>query len=489
MKFKIISIYITFLISVLFVFPSCDKILDEKPISTLEEEQFWLSNADAEAGVTAIYDAIQKHFNTRHFFWGEFRGDNYIASNTASGATLELINNTIQPGNSGVLRWNNLYQMIARANIAIEKIPTITGADRNLLAEAYILRAYAYFEAIKVWGAVPLYKEPIKNLGQDMLRPRTPAATIMNETIIPDMLEAERIMTRQTNTYRFSRMGIFAFQANVYMFLKDYAKAKAVLTNIVNSRFYTLTTNREDWQKLFLNDTRLGGKQMTGPELIFSIRNSLTEDADRGGVYNNLFAGLPGFYIAPRLENKWIQRFPTDSATWTTRYPGFIPRGRKLDGTVLYGDWRYFDSREAAAAIGLSRVAKYNKQNYNGAFDDSDTHIYRYANIILLLAEAENQLGNMTAAVALLNQIRTARQLPTVTAAEFTSKEALEDYILDERQMEFLGEGQRWWDLVRTGKAVSTMGPLNGQTEQKILFPIFLNHLIDNPNLTQNPGY
>jgi starch-binding outer membrane protein, SusD/RagB family len=489
MKFKIIIPYLVFLISGLFVFSSCDKILNEQPLSTLVEEQFWLSNADAESGVAAIYDAMQKHFNIRHYLWGEFRGDSYSAGPSATGGSLELLNNTIQPGNRDLLRWNLLYQMIARANIAIEKIPTITGYDKNLLAEAYILRAYAYFEATKVWGAVPLYKEAIKTLDDNISRPRTPAATIMNETIIPDMLEAEKLMTRQISTYRFSRMGIFAFQANVYMFLKDYAKAKAALTNIVNSRFYTLTTTREDWQKMFLNDAKRGGKQMTGPELIFSIRNSLTEDADRAGIYNIFFAGLPSYYIAPRLENKWIQRFPIDSATWTTLYPTFIPKTKKLDGTVLYGDWRYFDSREGVVAIGLSRVAKYNKENYSGTFDDSDTHIYRYANVILLLAEAENQLGNTAAAVALVNQLRTARQLPTIAAATFTSKEALEDYILDERQMELLGEGQRWWDLVRTGKAVSTMGPINGQTEQKILFPIFVTHLIDNPNLTQNAGY
>jgi starch-binding outer membrane protein, SusD/RagB family len=470
----------------LFAFCACGKILDEKPVSQLADEQFWQNNADAESGITAVYDAMQKHFNTRHYLWGEFRADNYIASASATGGSLELLNNTIQPGNRDLLRWNNLYLMISRANIAIEKIPTITGYDKNLLAEAYILRAYAYFEAVKVWGAVPLYKEAIKNLDQDMLRPRTPADKIMNETIIPDMLEAEKLMTRQSNNYRFSKMSIYAFQANVYMYLKDFAKAKVALSNIVNSRLYTLTTTREDWQKMFLNDVKRGGKQMTGPELIFSIRNSLTEDADRAGIYNIFFAGLPSYYVSLRLESKWIQRFPIDSAAWTTLYPTFPPKAKKADGTVLYGDWRYFDSREGTA---LSRVAKYNKENYNGAFDDSDTHIYRYANIILLLAEAENQLNNMTAAVALVNQIRTARQLPNILASTFTTKEQLENYILDERQFELLAEGQRWWDLVRTGKAVSTMGPLNGQTENKILFPIYQVHLIDNPNLTQNEGY
>jgi starch-binding outer membrane protein, SusD/RagB family len=106
-----------------------------------------------------------------------------------------------------------------------------------------------------------------------------------------------------------------------------------------------------------------------------------------------------------------------------------------------------------------------------------------------MLAEAENQLGNTTAALALVNQIRDARELPRVLATEFTNKAELENIILDERQMELLGEGARWWDLIRTGKAVEVMGPINGQKADKLLFPIYTNHLIVNPLLTQTPGY
>ncbi len=490
--------YCLIMLAALGLFSSCEKALNEQPYSQLSDDQFWKTNADAEGGVIGIYDAMQKHYASRQFLWGEFRGDSYIRTTLATGTNLELTTNTLTANNAAVVRWNNLYQMIGRANLAIEKIPKITGYDKNLLAEAYLARAYAYFDAVRVWGGVPVFKEAITGLDQELVRPRTDGQTIMNEIVIPDMLEAEKLMSRTTNTYRFSKMSVYAFQGTVYMHQKKYPEAKAALDKIVNSKLYTLTTTRDAWDKMFLNDPNLGGKFMTGTELIFTIKYSLTEDADRSGIYNIFFAGIPSFNIAPALENKWIAYFPTDSVKWVAKYPAAadLPKTKNPDGTTLWGDWRYFDSKEAGRVIGSARVAKYNKININGSFDDSDIHIYRYANIILLLAEAENKLwkvsglaANKTAAVNLVNQIRVARQLPQVKAADFTTADQLEDFILDERQMELLAEGHRWWDLVRTDKAVKVMGPINGQTEKSIVFPIFQGHLITNPLLKQNEGY
>lgn len=469
---------------------SCESVLDEQPFSEISDNQFWKTNADAESGVTAIYDAMQKTYRQKHFLWGEFRADNYIATGTANGESLELVNNSLQSSNSGALRWNDFYLMIGRANLAIGKIPQIPGYSKNLLAEAYISRSYAYFDAVRVWGDVPLFTEAITGLDQELQRPKTDAAKIMADIVIPDMIMAEQLMTIPSNPYRFSRASILSFQAHVYMYMKQFDKAKAAMDKLVALNAYTLANTRDSWDKLFLNDPGVGGKFMTGPELIFSIRYSVTEDSDRSGIYGFFFAGLPSYFISPLLENKWIAKFPIDSAAWVAKYPTFVPKNRKPDGTLLYGDFRYFDSRESGRPLGEARVAKYTKTNISPSFDDTNIHIFRYSGMLLLLAEAENQLGNTAKALSLVNQVRTARQLPLVTAAEFTTNKAqIENFILDERQFELLAEGARWWDLRRTDKAVSVMQPINGQTADKLLFPIFQKHLIDNPKLTQTKGY
>jgi starch-binding outer membrane protein, SusD/RagB family len=471
---------------------ACEKVLDEKPFSQLADEQFWKNNADAASGVVSIYDAMQKTYNSKLYVWGEMRSDNFTPTTSSTATSLELMKNSLQASNDGVLRWNSLFLMISRANLAIEKIPTIPAYDRSLLGEAHMARAYAYFDAVRVWGGVPLFTEPIKGLDQELQRPKTDGAKIINDVIIPDMLEGEKLIAPTKDQFRFSKSSVYAFQAQVYMHLKQFDKAKVALDKLVALKAFSLVTTRDAWSKLFLNDVARGGKFQVGTELIFSLRFSLTEDSDRSGIYAIFFAGLPNYNISALLENKWIAKFPTDSIKWKLKYPTTPPKAKNVDGSLFYGDWRYAESREGTLllpAIGSARLAKYNKINYSPSIDDSDMHLFRYAGVLLMLAEAENQLGNTAAALALVNQIRDARELPRVLATEFTNKAELENIILDERQMELLGEGVRWWDLIRTGKAVEVMGPINGQKADKLLFPILQRHLNDNPLLTQTPGY
>ncbi|MGB7393227.1 MAG: RagB/SusD family nutrient uptake outer membrane protein [Pricia sp.] len=499
---------------------SCEDIIDEQPASEIAPQNFWRNNGDAESGVVGIYDGMQSSFRLKHYYWGEFRSDNFTqGEGSASADDLELLNNTITPGNGNVLRWNDYYEMINRANLAIKYVPQIEGFNSSLLAEAYAIRAYAYFQAVKTWGSVPLFVEPIENQNQELRRPRTDSNTILNEVIIPDMLAAEENMENFNDPYRFSLASIWGLQADVYAWIGDDQSAKTALENIIDLNEYSLVETAQGWQDLFLNDTGDGGgpeKVMTGPELIFSIRYDLSEARDnpgqlranRSGIFSLFFAGLPSFYLSSILENKWTEKFPIDSTLWVNKYPDTDPVLTQTDAltgerSFIYGDWRFYFCREDGVQgigdllPGEARLAKYNKSNYNQDLDDSDIVIYRYAGILLLLAEVENRLGNDARALEIVNQIRTARQLPLVDAAEFgATLDERENYILDERQLELLGEAERWWDLRRNDKAIEVMNQIldtlqtgNSLTEQTLLLPIFEEHLIENPLLEQTPGY
>ena len=169
----------------------------------------------------------------------------------------------------------------------------------------------------------------------------------------------------------------------------------------------------------------------------------------------------------------------------------------------VYGDFRYYYCRQgrvnsfSSYEIGRALTAKWQQINISTSVDDTDIALYRYADMILLLAEAENQLDNDVRALALVNQIRTARKLPTVTSTEFgANKEIRLDFILDERQFELFGEGKRWWDLLRNNKAIEILNPIlearSGGvplTQDRLLWPIHVDHLIDNTLLEQNLGY
>lgn len=477
------------LLSFALAFSSCDDFLNEEPFSQVGDEQFWQTNGDAQSGLAATYDAMQVTYRTKHYLWGEFRSDNHIASDRVSGDNLEIIDNNITPGNASVLRWNDLYRMIGRANLAIERIPLIPNFNANLLGEAHALRAYAYFDAVRIWGGVPLYTKPISGLDQELKLPRTDGQTILNDVIVPDMLRAEELVSVPSDEFRFSKGSIYALQAHVYMWLKDYQKANEALEKLIALNEYSLVTDRDSWAKLFLSDLNLGQFQV-GPELIFSIRYNLLEDGNgASGIYSLFFAGIPSFFISPQVENKWIERFPITDEAWRAKYPDFEPPMVIVGPDTLVGDYRYYESREDRA-IGEARVAKYNKINFNSNFDDTNISIYRYAGILLLKALAENKLNNPDEAVDLVNQVRVARDLPPVTLEEMgADTDARENFILDERQFELFAEGDRWWDLRMTDKVQLALDTIVQVPNERLLFPIFEGHLIDNDLLMQNPGY
>lgn len=491
---------------------SCDSFIDEQPISEISTTGFWKTNEDAKAGIAGVYDAMQPTYRTKHFLWGEFRSDSYVAATAGALDFREMVLQSITPGNAQALRWDEFYEMINRTNQAIKYIPTIQGYDKNLLAEAYAVRAFAYFDAIRVWGDVPLFLEPTESIS-DLQKPRTSGDDIMRDVIIPDMLKAEELMAKPDSKFRFSKASIYCLQADVYMWQKEYGKAKTAIDNMIDLGVYSLVNSVDAWQDLFYNtpnspDTPDGrGKIQTGPELIFSIRYDLAEEqrspgnnlGNRSGVYQLFFAGIPTYYISSVLEDKWVERFPIDQEGWEAKYPDTEPAVTTDLGPV-YGDWRYFLSREGQfeGNSGNARVAKWAYSNFNPAFDDTDIVIYRYAGMLYLLAEAENRLNaDGVRALEIINQIRTARKLPTVTMDEFGSTpDERETYILDEKQFELLGEGKRWWDLRRTNKALEVLNPILDSipeattiTEDRLLFPIYFEHLIENPNLTQNSGY
>lgn len=517
------NIYITLMLTLTLVFVStisCEELVDESPISEIDPKSFFTTNKDALAAVIGIYDGMQPAFRLKHYLWGEFRGDSYInGNNSANANNIELTSNDVTSGNAPAVRWDDFYDMINRANEAIANIPNIEGFDPNLLAEAYALRAYAYFQAVRVWGAVPLFLEPTKT-PEDLQNPRTDGGTILNEVVIPDMLAAEENFDvgRLADPYRFSLTSIWGLQADVYGFIGDDESAKGALLKIVDSNRFSLTTSAEEWQNLFLNDngdpfdpnSESTGplKVMQGSELIMSIRFSLDEEQgagsrNRSGIFSLFFAGLPSFTLSPVLENKWKEKFPIDSVGWVTKYPDTDPILTNVNtGEFIYGDYRYYLCREGftnleSKGVGNARLAKYNKTNYLGGLDDSDIVLYRYANVILYLAEIENRLGNDAEALALINEFRTARQLPLVEASEFgTTVDERELYILDERHLELIGEGQRWWDLRRTNRALEILNPIldtlptgTPLTQERLLFPIFDEHIVENPLLEQTPGY
>ena len=154
---------------------ACSKdVLDKDPVSSFSAQDFYKTSADARAGVNGIYDALQSAFSRNFAFWGEGRAD--AVDTRHSGDPLALKQNNLTPTINSA-SWNNLYEVISRANYAIKYIPGVFEEEndysRQLIGQARALRALAYFYGVKVWGDVPLILEPYESIKQDVFVART----------------------------------------------------------------------------------------------------------------------------------------------------------------------------------------------------------------------------------------------------------------------------------------------------------------------------
>ncbi|SFD27176.1 RagB/SusD family nutrient uptake outer membrane protein [Algibacter pectinivorans] len=495
---------------------SCDDFVEELPVSDIAPESFYKNNDQLQLALNGAYGLFSQAYSQFYINTGEIRSDNFQPQgNDASRSSVH--NSTMDPG-EGYLRWANHYQAIDAVNRIIQSAESVEGVDENIIGQAYAIRAKMYFDMARVWGNLPVFLEPITSISE-AFRSQEDYDTILETVVIPDMKKAEEMITTIDSEFTFSQGGVYALQAEVYMWEEEELLAKNAIQNLLALGVHSLVTTPEEWLDLFYNQEandaspEARGKVQSGSELIFSLFYS---DVNTSGLARFYIAGAAVTTISVEVEQKWVERFPADSLGWATKYPDTAPvfsREVLIDGETeivpVYGDWRQFMNRNGddyeqglgSEEFGLARSTKWikNRSGLNPNEDDTNIPVFRLADMILLLAEAELKLDNAPRCFELINQVRTARQLPLASEEEFgdTFDEQL-DFLLVERQFELIGEAKRWWDLVRNDKAIEVMTPIlqnreDGAvvpfTEDQIIWPIFIDHLNENDLLEQNLGW
>ncbi|MDZ7634490.1 MAG: RagB/SusD family nutrient uptake outer membrane protein [Bacteroidales bacterium] len=440
---------------------ACTDILDKDPVSSFSASGFYKTTADAQAGIYGIYDAAQSVFRLNFCYWGEGRADN--VQTAQSGESLVLGSNNLTNTASSA-DWTALYTMVSRANYAIAYIPNVFEPDdlagKQLLGQAYALGALAYFYLVRVWGDVPLITEPYTSGDQDIFVGKTDKELVLDQ--VEEDLQfavANCIDKYNSNNDRimFTRGGANGLLTQVYMWRHKYTEALTTSSLVMSNTLYSLVPIA-DWGKMFSNSY--------SKESIFEVGYNDTETNGLRTLY------AVGSYAIYTPSTKWKASIEAGDLRRDYVYD-VVPADPKAI-------WKYLGK-------GVSdEVSTPSKQNII---------LIRLADIMLLRAEALNKIGgaaNKTEALALLNTIRLRAGL----TAFATEDEAiamygdLESAILQERSIELCYEGHRWFDLVRTGKAISTMGPINGlSNEGNLVWPVHQNSLNKNPNMTQNSYY
>lgn len=469
----------------LFPMSACENFLDEQPISDLSSDKFWNTSNDARLGMAGLYSRVQAVFSVDYIRWGDARSDNFTFSGTGTAQinmSINTLNSTEASGN-----WSNLYKAIAQANLIIKYLPNITELDEvtrnHYLAQAHAVRSYMYFYIVRLWGDAPIWLEPYEDINEEPNRERSPREQILQEVILPDLDVALTLINpAETNVREVNIGGILAILTDVYMWMHDYERALTVSGQLIELRRYNLAPGTQ-WKELFIEPSTSKGN-------IWTLGwNHLQDGPD--GTSRLIGAGnADPLYV---MDEPIIERFQQD--------PKDI-RARLTFDSVLFANAPDPNARS-------KRLGKFAVMNADGSFEYPQSTqsayqlpMYRYADILLLRAEALNKLGDKSSAFTLLNEVRGRAGLDPLNEADYADEKEVETAILDERQLELFAEGKRWFDLMRTNRVLEIMDPVvrarqellemtpNGfKDERKILFPIHRDVLVNNPLLKQNPSY
>ncbi|UWX61346.1 RagB/SusD family nutrient uptake outer membrane protein [Chryseobacterium oranimense] len=468
---------IVFSIFMLSAVLSCKSDYLDIPVEgRTDASEFFKTESDAIQATNAIYNFLRSWENSAfpyQYLFGVPADDVLKGSNPGDASFINAYDQfTFTASDDGVKGyWAGQWQAIARCNQVISKVPAIemnTTLKDRLLAEARFLRAYFYFNLVRIYGGVPIFD----GLQQNYNIPRNSTDEVYN-FIISDLTAASQVLPQSydaANLGRATKGAALGMLSKVYLYKKDWQKAYDT-SNQVIAMGYALDP---DFNHLF----RVAGE--FGTESVFEVDCACTSQY-KGSQYSQVQGAKDQF--------GWGFFTPSQSLE-----DAFEPGDIRKELTILRNG-EVTPEGDLIKANPTS-VNTYNQKAYvpksqqNTACDDGSVQnirILRFAEVLLINAEAANELGNTATAITNLNKVRTRAMLPNTTAS---SQAALRTAIWHERRVELAMEGDRFVDLVRTGQAASVLAPYGFKAGKNELFPIpFLEIGQSNGVLTQNPGY
>jgi hypothetical protein len=492
---KTINITINLLMALLAAgITSCKKeFIELKPEASVSVDVLYKTDKDFQDAVIGIYSNLRPQYLN---FWrfGDLRADD-----TKFGLVSQLddgrIDNFTSDNSDQVLAaaWRNYYSIIFRANKVLNKIDAadaaVTNKDRHK-AEAEFLRALAYFDLVRIFGDVPLITKDV-TVAEAYNLPREKVSNIYNQIIIKDLQDAEtKLPLKYTGNDlgRATKGAAKSLLGKVYLTLKDFPKAEAKLQEVTTSGYALLSNFNDLWDY---------SKDEHHSEYIFDIEY----DEGQGNIGSNFtgqfaldFQGSGGPLVA-----ELARRYNIPSGTGgnagipnQTIFDAFsISSGdRRQDTTAAKGLTGPTGNFIPLSATGVPAFTLKYMARLAGSASDSKVNwkVIRYADVVLMYAEALNENGKTSEAHTYLNMIRKRGGVPGYSGL---TKDDMREKIYLERRLELYMEGHRWFDLVRTGRALTVMAPY-GMKEYMTVFPIpqsQIDIVNDQAIFAQNPGY
>lgn len=432
---------------------SCSDFLEPTPQTSVDRNDVFTDLEGARGAVIGIYGALTSadYYGLLYPVFADLAADNLAHTGTFPTYAQVKNRNILTDNVNGQNIYYAIYRTINRANNVIAQVPgiaSISEEQRNVfVAEALFLRANAHFDATRYWGDVAIVVTPTSEADATLNVSRSPRAAVY-EQVLADLAAAEPSLP-EVNVGRATKSAARALRARVELYRENWQAAAAAADQIITSNRFQLLP---DYRSIFTTDN--------SAESIWEIQF----DANTQSSF--------AFFFLPGANGGRNEVRPTGSgSTLPTAYEA---GDKRRDASISTGTFQ-LANRPVVAGVGI-------KYTDPGTGTDN-FRVFRYAEILLISAEAKAQLGNLPASLVLLNQVRQRAGLAPKAAL---TQAALLDAIAQERRVELAMEGHRWFDLVRTGRAQALLGIID---PNRLLFPIPFRETVNNPNITQNSGY
>jgi hypothetical protein len=501
MKTKIFNLLVSGIL--LITFTSCEDFLTRIPISDVTDEMLGIdpdagedsvkyNSAElAEAILSSAYRSFQtEYYQLDRYILGDAQADNCY-SGEPKAQTVQIDQFSIDANNGNVRRdWSYMYGQVTGANSIIQWVPFNTDPNltdtrkKEIVGEASFIRAVAYFNLVRLFGDVPLVLKEIPTISNENLEEVYPL-------LYPARQPADSVYAQIIRDLEYAAANCMDYSANKFVITKPLAHA--VLAEVYSTKG---APDNVDWAKVKLHAATVTGN--TNYDLLPAFDDLWAAAADESGNKNehskeslfevdcNSWATIGNWSYQMFMGTDW-KKFNTPSKDIEKAFNEVNDTKRK-QASIIYQDvtGKWSDQIWPASAYPFVYKERVNEKG--------NIILWRLASTILLQAEAENELDNLEPAKTLLKKIRNRAGLGNPTS---TTKELLRLEIEKERRLELAFEGYRWFDLVRTGRAIQVMQSCSDHqsgyavrlNENRLIWPIPQTELDQNDLLIQNAGY
>lgn len=472
---------------------SCtDEFVQEPPQYSIDSENYFNSEDDYYKALVGAYDLLQASY--QNVIVGEIASDNTLCGGESPTDVIgwQQIDDMIHtPVNSNLHEiWSNMFAGVQRCNYFMEyKDKTDFEGREAMIGEIRFLRAYYHFELVKWFGGIPMKVDERFKFGDELSIPRSSKEAVYAQIEADLIAAAEVLPETPAQAGRATKGAALSLLGKAYLYQEKFQQAADALDQVITSGVYTLADN---YNSIFEHEGE------NGPESVFEVQYTDLEGAGFGCLQcseGNVAVGFSGVrsYDGPVFSSGFSFNVPTAEAAGI-----YAPGDHRLGVTIL-DIVAWADTAGASYSAGNEHTGYFNRkylprkrsadaQNDLNLTNPNNYRAIRYSDVLLMAAEAYNR-GGISDAIAqdYLNQVRRRAFLDEFHDITLSGND-LTEAIYHERRLELLGEGHRFFDLVRTGKAAEAIdGFVTGKHE---VFPIPLEEIdFSAGNWSQNPNY